>query len=947
MAMKPSSLNRRKARRFGVLWVIVGLLTLLHSAAFAVDIHPDVKRQLIEDGRWERTKEIVRAARSSGMNGTAPAVGLAASTTAHQEGFAARIPCILVEFTDNAWADGVNTSIEHLDSMLFSEGVFPTGSMRDYYLEASYGQFAVDGDIYGPVTLPHTYEYYIDNLMGVALDEPNSRTIFRDAVIAADDLIDYSLYDSDGGGFVDGVMLVIAGYGYEESGDSTKILSHQWSLPFAGWEYLDGVNLNYYTIQPEEHGPYIGTRSNDIGVFCHEWGHIFDLPDLYDEDGSSWGIGDWSLMGSGNYLNQSRTPVHFDPWCKLFLGWADIDTVTSNRVDQSIPSFATSPTVYRLWMGGLTGNEYFLVCNRQKQGFDSALPGSGLMILHVDEAKSNNEQEYIPGETNPFLHYKVAVVQADGNYDLERLSSNNLGDPGDLYTSGTIEFDDLTFPSSRGYSGITTEVAVWNISASGPVMTANLDVSFSRPLLQLFAHWFDDQVGGNNNGVPDPGESVNLLLTTTNIWKNTTDIDITVTCSDPDVQFTNGSSHIASLNQDEYYTNYPDPISFSITAGAQPTIADFYIQYSAEGGAFYFAETLRVDLGPKQVLIVDGDADYQDRDYREVYYEPTLENLRIPYESHDIKTQGHPSAGKLAGYPMVCWYTGKHRTTPLQPGDSLLVHADIVALQTYLDNGGRLFLTGQDIAEYVSQTADSLFLVDYLGARYGGSTSEPIFVTGINSDAVGGLDTLVLMGQGGAANQSNPDNLTPIPSATISFRYSNMWPPQSEGGIAGVTYAANDFKTVFWGFGFESITAESGTPGYAVTREQVMGRVLFWLVQLATDVFEEYDFFAEEYTGGVPSQFTLAQNYPNPFNGRTVIEFAVAAGLPAQARVEVIDILGRKVKTVFEGPVEPGVHQVVWNGTDSNGRPVASGVYFYRIVSDRGVSETRRMVYLK
>jgi len=946
--MRPSSLNKGQARRFGVLWIFVGLLVLVHSAAFAVDIHPVVKQQLIEDGRWEHTKEIIRDARTAGMNGTAAAPGLAASAAGYPAGFAGRIPCILVEFSDNAWADGVNTSTLHMDSVLFSEGVYPTGSLRDYYLEASYAHYAPDGDVYGPVTLPQTYEHYIDGIMGISLDEPNSKTIFRDAVNAADALIDYADYDGDGNGFVDGVMLIIAGHGFEESGDSTKILSHQWELPLISMAYLDGVTLRSYTIQPEEHGPYTGGGHNGIGVYCHEWGHIFDLPDLYDEDGSSWGIGDWSIMGSGNYLNQSRTPAHFDPWCKVFLGWVDVDTVASNRVDEAIPSFATSPTVYRLWMGGLGGNEYFLVCNRQKDGFDSYLPGSGLMVLHVDEAvgNNNNQNEYIEGETSPIFHYRVAVIQADGNFDLERLASNNLGDQGDLYTDETIELDDLTYPSSHGYSGITTEVAVWNISAPGPVMTANLDVSFSRPLLQLFAHWFDDAAGGDNNGVPDPGESVNLMLTTTNIWKSTTDIDITVTCSDPDVHFTNGSSHIASLNQDEYYTNYPDPISFSITAGAQPAIADFYIHYSAEGGAFDFAETLRVDLGPKQVLIVDGDADYEEKDYYELYYGPTMENLRIPYDVHNIKTQGHPSAGKLGAYPMVCWYTGRRRATPLQPSDSLLVHGDIAALETYLDNGGRLFLTGQDIAQYVSQTADSLFLVDYLGARYDGSTSDPIFVTGINSDAVG-LDTLVLMGQGGAANQSNSDNLAPVPSATISFHYSKMWPPQSELGIAGVTYAANDFKTVFWGFGFESVTAESGTPGFAVTREQTMGRVLFWLVQLATDVFEEDDFFAEEFAGNVPAQFTLAQNYPNPFNGRTVIEFTVAAGLPGQARVDVIDILGRKVKTVFEGPVEPGVHQVVWNGTDRNGRPVASGVYFYRIVGDRGVSETRRMVYLK
>ncbi len=293
---------------------------------------------------------------------------------------------------------------------------------------------------------------------------------------------------------------------------------------------------------------------------------------------------------------------------------------------------------------------------------------------------------------------------------------------------------------------------------------------------------------------------------------------------------------------------------------------------------------------------------------------------------------------------MVMWFTGRHRAQPLGAGDSLLVHDDVVALQAYLDGGGNLFLTGQDIAEHLSQTVDALFLPDYLGVNYDGSTIEPIFALGIDGDPVSDGMDLVLMGSGGAANQNSPDNLIPTNGAQASFTYSTAYPPVS-GATGGVTWINGNSKTVFWGFGLEAIAA-GVVPGYDETRENAMARVLNWLVDLTVDVFEE-DEFTDNQTGAVPNNFTLAQNYPNPFNGRTVIEFAIHRGGQRKVSIDVYDILGRRVKTVFSGTAGPGLHRVVWNGDDQNGRAVASGVYLYRVITDDGFVDSRRMVYLK
>ncbi len=117
------------------------------------------------------------------------------------------------------------------------------------------------------------------------------------------------------------------------SAATTNIWSHRWVV--GGWPEFSnqpwvtndartgGGNIVVwdYTIQPalgSDNG--CGTGINEIGVFCHEFGHAFGLPDLYDTNGGTQGIGHWGLMGSGNW-NKPTNPAHFEAWSKAELGW--------------------------------------------------------------------------------------------------------------------------------------------------------------------------------------------------------------------------------------------------------------------------------------------------------------------------------------------------------------------------------------------------------------------------------------------------------------------------------------------------------------------------------------------------------------------------------------------------------------------------------------------------
>jgi immune inhibitor A len=196
---------------------------------------------------------------------------------------------------------------------------------------------------------------------------------------------------------------------------------------------------------------------------------MLGLPDLYDTTYRSEGVGAWCVMGAGSWNNNGNTPGHFCAWSKIKLGWQESSNV---RKPQSLTlaavEDATAGKIYRLWTKGKLGDEYFLLENRQLRGFDAKLPGSGLLIWHIDDTQHNNDH---PGT------YWVALVQADGRNDLE--VGRNRGDANDPFPGGkqNTNFDDSTSPASLDNLGNSTFVAVRNITETAGQVTCDVDVT--------------------------------------------------------------------------------------------------------------------------------------------------------------------------------------------------------------------------------------------------------------------------------------------------------------------------------------------------------------------------------------------------------------------------------------------------------------------------------------
>jgi M6 family metalloprotease-like protein len=321
-----------------------------------------------------------------------------------------------------------------------------TGSIRDYFTEASDTILTIDGTAMGWFTASRNHDYYsfsnyeVPNAIGL---------LVKEVLVAAEAMgLDFSPYDNDGDGEVDGLFVVHAGPGAEQ-GYSDYPWSHWSKLSY--WEimplFADGVMVNGYTIVPELQVSDTLFNMVTIGVFCHELSHMFGVTDLYVSSGASR-AGGWCLMTGGAWFGppgrSGAVPAMMNAWCRSEVGWIDPIRLSEDLPGAMVSHLLADNNAYRLWDQGATGPEYFLVEYRRQLGFDQYQPGSGMAIWHVDERYGNNSHTH-PG---------VCVLEAmDGlpGYDAT-----------DLWLDST--FNGETVPSNYSNADLPTNVSVHVIS---------------------------------------------------------------------------------------------------------------------------------------------------------------------------------------------------------------------------------------------------------------------------------------------------------------------------------------------------------------------------------------------------------------------------------------------------------------------------------------------------
>ena len=427
---------------------------------------------------------------------------------------------LLVSFPDQPG----KASLEEAEQMIFSRGRRTGGSVADYFFEVSGGRVEITGKVLGWFSAAQPEAYYANYAFGHQAEAypRNSGRLVEEAVEAARKLgEDFATFDNSQSGSVDGLVVVFAGPGGNLGGRKDRLwpwlsyLSMNGSRPvLAG-----GKKIDRYILVGEQNAR---GEPNFVMPFCHELGHLFGLPDLYDWSSGSFGVGKFDLMGAGLY--GGGKPFWPSAWTRAYLGWSELHELDTDGRYQLAPAEKNGP-VFKI--PTFVPQEYFLLENRAPMGMDAGLFGKGLVIYHVDEKVLTANDRACIGYC-PEHHYLVAVEQADGSNQLER--KQNSGDEGDFFpgTSRVRSFNDSTGMGEKYMEGASARL--WNGELSGIRLNriklrqdqASFSLKLNQPKspdlvtreLRLYEFRIIDL--GNGDSVLEPGEEFKLLPVVSN-----------------------------------------------------------------------------------------------------------------------------------------------------------------------------------------------------------------------------------------------------------------------------------------------------------------------------------------------------------------------------------------------------------------------------------------------
>ena len=411
---------------------------------------------------------------------------------------------ILANFNDT----DTTFSRNQFNNLMNQPGYNGKGSFKDFYIENSNGTLIINSDVTTWVTLPNNHQYYgYDNRIG---------EFARDAVAAANAAgVDFSQYDNDGDGVVDGISIIHQGRGEEGSSESSDIWSMSITLSSFYNVNYDGVKIDHCTIQPEKYGnsDYITT----IGVLCHEFGHNLGAPDYYDIDddinGFYDGTGMWDLMAVGAYNSSGSLPAHNNPLTKWQFGWINVETLSEPQ-NVTVTPVISAQQAYKI--NTTTNKEFFLLENRQLTGFDAGLPGSGLLIYHVDS--NYIASHYNTNDINNDEHQGLYPVAAGGEINIASCPF-----PG---TSDKNDFTDDTDPNALSWIGNPTDKSVTGITVDGSNIVFDFMAIQNGSPLSLTAKTIDYQSIQLSWKRSDQGFPVLLAYSENNIFGDPLDGNI-------------------------------------------------------------------------------------------------------------------------------------------------------------------------------------------------------------------------------------------------------------------------------------------------------------------------------------------------------------------------------------------------------------------------------------
>ncbi len=878
---------------------------------------------------------------------------------------------ILMDFSDNQRS----VPPENIESLLFSEGTYATGSMRDYYLENSYGMLQVQGQVVGWLRSERTYAYYAGGRRGLNFEDgdANARGMAAEALRLADPLVDFSRFDNDGpdgipssgddDGYVDALMIVHAGPGSEVTHSANDILSHQGC--FTDDMVYDGVRSILYTTEPED---------GRVGVFCHEFGHTIGLPDLYDISafpGCSVGLGEWSLMGTGVWLADGRKPAHLDAWSKVTLGLVNPIVPASNELGLIAPPVEEEPVVYKIWKNGRPDREYFLAEHRSRTGFDSELPGSGLLIYHVDES--------VRLQTD-IERYKVAVEQADGFRQLETQCGNH-GDTGDPFPGATMNtsFTPLSTPFSGSYDGRNTQVWISDIQERAPfgdfdsAIVFDLQVETSPELVLERVEVSDPD--GDGDGIVAVGEPGHAEVTVRNVGLAASGVEVEYETNVPEISLSEQGVSVGRVEADSSFT-----LSVGFTWLETPDYEDTFevpfLLAVSDGGFRDWDLEFSVGTGDGT-----GFADDFEGGGAAWTHAPASEGRA---DAWALTTAGARSGaqswvfgGGGEGYPSLADGALTSPVVLLEANSQLVFfyRCEVESLGSSIawdgcgveiSNNGGPWAPLEPLSGYAFKVSE--FGDTPLAGRGVFSGSRDWTQVGVDLSGYSGSARFRFRFVSDDLVQGEGFYLDDVAVVSRSYIASLGSVSEVEGGVE-VVIDVEEVSGPFDGEGFNvyrklegsgSVEGERGAPpGFRLLNRTPLlpgGGDETVFVDRSAEKGRIYHYLAEDLGPAGPSASVfigprriylclgaagakLGRSFPNPFpagGGRYVTQLV---GIPDPECVEreagvdvwIFDVAGRLVKRLEAARVRSGVGEVLWDGRDEDGDLVPSGVYLWRV----------------
>ena len=339
--------------------------------------------------------------------------------------------------------------------------------------------------------------------------------------------------------------------------------------------------------------------------------------------------------------------------------------------------------------------------------------------------------------------------------------------------------------------------------------STNFDIDIAAPVIISEAFTLNVIEGDGDDRI-ESGETWELVVNLQNIGGGqAVGVSGVLTIDDEYVTVLNSALNVLHIPPHSAHENSEDPFFFTLDAETPYHSNTFELSLNSNGNHYSTTLTFDVIFERADVLLVDDDGG----DGCEVYYADALSRQGRSYEVYERSAQGVPEAEMLRDYWAMIWFTGSER-------ESTLTATDQECLKAYLDEGGNLFVSGQNIA---SDLSGSFFLGEYMHAEFVTDSSGVIWVEGVSGDPITGGFSLLSLASGnyGADNQDSPDEIKPLGGANSILAYYGTESP------AALRYR-NGFRLVYYAFGFESLIGFYDVANAYEMRSEMLGRIFDW-----------------------------------------------------------------------------------------------------------------------